>query len=153
MLTTLDFKQLDVSKNTNLKFCFFNSFPGRYDFHFPVGATECWIVYASTLHFSTLEEFASYVVALPDVKFDHYDIRSLEAKKKYPLLERTPEEILFHIKGVFDTYRDFTESYFLNVQFLLDPLSIKSAASLENLEFGTMLFLQCSDTYIGIVGE
>lgn len=149
----LNFNGLDINKNSSLKFSFLSSFPGRYNFHFPVGSTEAWIVYATLSSFGTVEEFAKYVLALPYLKYDHYDYESIKSSGDYKLKSQNAEEILSMAKGVFDTYCDFTESYFMRIQLKLDPSSIQDGFTLETVNSEQIIFFKESRYYVGIVGE
>lgn len=153
MYIDLDLNQLNVAKNKSLKFCFFSSFPHRYDYCFPVGGTESWIAFAANSDFDSIEEFATHVIALPFLKFHDYDKKGLDVLKNYKLQNRTPEEIIFLTNGIFDTYRDFTESYFLKIEIVLDRSSIINAVSLVTSNSGTAIFFQSLDFYIAVLGE
>ena len=147
----LKIERLDVDKNRNFKFIFLSDFAEhRYHFHFSAIETQAWLVYAPISTFESVYEFATYVLALQFLRFDHYDYKAVAAREPFVVSERTADEIAKTVKGIFETYRSWSQSYFLNIELISPPASIQDGLVLINDTSEQIVFFKEQLYYVGI---
>lgn len=114
-----DFREVDIDKNSHLRFLFFHNFPEKMNFsyHFPVGGTESWVVFGDKNQFEDMLSFSKQIITLPYLKYDHYVLSNFENHLPVTLEAINSREVDKLVEGFSEVYRSFSRADFLSIKF------------------------------------
>jgi|GEM_PF-5883684 hypothetical protein len=114
-----DFQEIDIEKNSHLRFLFFHNFPEKMNFfyNFPVGGTESWVVFSDKGQFENIVDFSKQIIALPHLKYDHYTLSTLAKHLPISFEEVDPGKLDGLVEYFSDIYKSFSRAEFLSIKF------------------------------------
>jgi hypothetical protein len=136
--------KLDIEKVRRIRSVKIQNYVESLKFHFPPGAIEVGAYYAAHRYFENLNEFATYVLALPYMNYDCYQLPSDNVSFELIALDKSATDTI--IAGSFSSFLDFSRNAFLKLSIV--AIDASPAFQLVIAGSGLTLFLETASDYV-----